>query len=82
MARYAIHIDSFETGFADIPKKKQGDDALVLEVAKREKRFSCFEMTGKMMDTLKRLEAAGHFKIDTESVGYPWTLLVFPQAKP
>lgn len=78
MAR-ALHIDYFGSDLGDIPKSKRGDDAIVLAAAKRSGRFSCFEMTQPLMDTLKRLEAAGHFKIDTESVSYPWVLLVFPK---
>ena len=75
---YGVHIDYFGSDLGDIPKSKQGDDEIVLAAAKRSGRFSSFEMTGQLMATLKRLEAAGHFKIDTESASYPWTLLVFP----
>lgn len=77
---YRIFVDSFETGFADLKRKQMGDKELVLRIAKREKRYSTFEMTQTLMNTLQELEREGHFRIDTESVGYPWVALVFPAA--
>ena len=76
---HGVHIDSFTTGFEDLTKRQRCDDAIVLEVARREKRYSTFEMDQPLMDTLKRLEAKGHFKLDHENIGYPWVLLVFPE---
>jgi len=76
---YRIFIDSFETSFADLKRKQQGDKELVLRIARREKRYSTFEMTQRLMLTLQELEREGHFRIDT-SVGYPWVALVFPEA--
>lgn len=75
---YRIHIDSFETDFADLKRKQMRDKDLVLQIAKRCKRYSAFEMTQALMLTLQELERDGHFRIDVENSTYPWVDLVFP----
>lgn len=77
---YRVFVDSFETSFADLKRKQMGDKEMVLRIAKRERRYSTFEMTQPLMNTLQELEREGHFRIDT-SVCYPWVALVFPQPK-
>ena len=77
---YRIFIDSFETDFADLKRQQMGDKELVLKIAKRCKRYSAFEMTQPLMNTLLALERDGCFRIDTETPSYPWVDLVFPAA--
>ena len=66
-----VFIDCF-TSLDDLPKKLYGDDMAVLKALSKSERFSCFEMTGKLHGTIKRLERRGLLKIDT-TTPYPWT---------
>ena len=74
---YRIYVDSFETAFSDLKPRQWRDKKVVLEIAKREKRFSAFEMNQPLFETLRELEAEGHFHINNVTP-YPWTALVFP----
>jgi hypothetical protein len=67
----AVHIDRFSS-LDDLPKKMYGDDMAVLRALAGPQRFSCFEMTGALFTTIKRLETRGLLKIDN-STPYPWT---------
>lgn len=66
-----VFIDQFSS-LDDLPKKLYGDDMAVLKALSVSQRFSCFEMTGKLFNTIKRLEQNGFLRIDN-TTPYPWT---------
>lgn len=62
-----VRIDSFES---PLRQKGHGDRAAVLAEIKRDGRFSAFEATDMLMQTLKELVDAG--EIEEIPSGYPW----------
>jgi hypothetical protein len=70
MAR-RIFIDRFSS-LDDLPKKQYGDEMAVLRALAGPQRFSCFEMTQSLFNTIKRLEEKGYLSIDN-TTPYPWT---------
>lgn len=70
--RCRVFIDSFTTSLEDLPKRLHSDDMAVLKSISADERFSCFEMTGTLHSTIKRLEQRGFLTID-KTTPYPWT---------
>ena len=68
---HAIYFDSFSGALGDLPKKLHGNERAVLEVLERHPRFSIWDVTPVLGDTLERLCAAGRVTYD-EAESYPW----------
>jgi hypothetical protein len=66
-----VYTDRFSS-LDDLPKKMYGDDMAVLRALAGPQRFSCFEMTGGLFATIRRLEAQGLLTVDS-TTPYPWT---------
>lgn len=66
-----FHIDGFSS-LDDVPKKMRSNHRAVLDVLRKTKRFSSFEMTehSELARTIKILEQDGKIKI--KNLGYPW----------
>jgi hypothetical protein len=66
-----MFLDRFSS-LDDLPKRLYGNDMAVLKALSKAERFSCFEMTGGLFDTIKRLEQRGLLRIEKDTP-YPWT---------
>ena len=67
----ALYVDCF-SALDDLPKKNYGDEMAVLSALAGPQRFSSFEMTQKLFNTIKRLEEMGFLTIEKDTP-YPWT---------
>ena len=69
-----VFLCSFSSSLSDIPAKKRGNDEYVLEVLRKNGRFSCFEASEhqKLAVTLTRLKDAGKIVYPDPQPGYPW----------
>jgi hypothetical protein len=64
---HTFHIDSFES---ELENKQHGDAEAVMREVVRGGRFSAFEMTMRLYNTLRGLVTAG--RIEETPSAYPW----------
>lgn len=70
-------ICSFESGLSDIPASKRGDEEYVIEVLKKNGRFTCFEASEhmKLARTLTMLKKQGRIVYPIPQPEYPWNMV-------
>jgi hypothetical protein len=76
-----IHLDCF-TSLDELKPKQRSDPMAVLEVLRRTKRFSAFDMYDmKLVNSVEALQRMGRIKTDN-SCGYPWVNVEIIEPKP
>lgn len=69
---YRVYVDSFSGALGDLPVKQQQYADAVLDVLRRDGRFSVFDVTATLARTLDRLKNAGRIVYPEPQPGYPW----------
>lgn len=67
----AIHICSF-SALDELPKNQRGNTLKVLSLLHKVGRFSCFEVEGKLCDTITYILGPSGY-IESTGGSYPWT---------